>query len=245
MAFSILRSAIAMVAVFVALLIPSATALPNIRVLPLGDSITKGTGSTGLVGYRGPLRQQILKQGVKANMVGTLKNGNMVDGDHEGHSGKFLADINGYWQTPIKARPNVVLIHAGTNNMDKGIDLDIAADILADIVDGIFKVASDVTICVAPVIWANNAKMQANTDIFNPKVRSLIASRQKAGKHILEVPIDIKVDDLDDDKHPNDQGYEKMANAWLKAILQADQRGWLKTPIKMSPDDAPGTGLGA
>ncbi|KAF4998700.1 hypothetical protein FGRMN_3026 [Fusarium graminum] len=239
------RECVAVIAVLAALSVSPGTALPNIRVLPLGDSITKGTGSSGLVGYRGPLRQKLLAQGVKVNMVGTLKNGNMVDGHHEGHSGKFLADINGYWQKPITARPNVVLIHAGTNNMDKGIDLDIAADILADIVDGIFKVASDVTICLAPVIWANNAKMQANTDKFNPKIRSLIAARQKSGKHILEVSIDIKKADLSDAKHPNDDGYEKMAKAWLNAILQADKKGWLKTPIKMSPEDAPGTGLGA
>src|SRR4029450_1051118 len=108
-------------AALMAMSISPAVALPNIRVLPLGDSITKGTGSTGLVGYRLPLRQKILKQGVKVNMVGTLKNGNMVDGHHEGHSGKLLSDINGYWQTPMKAKPNVVLIHAGTNNMDRGI----------------------------------------------------------------------------------------------------------------------------
>ncbi|KLP07018.1 related to acetylxylan esterase [Fusarium fujikuroi] len=232
-------------AVLMATSISPAVALPNIRVLPLGDSITKGTGSTGLVGYRLLLRQKILKQGVKVNMVGTLKNGNMVDGHHEGHSGKMLADINGYWQKPIQARPNVVLIHAGTNNMDQGKDLDIAASILADIVDGIFKVAPDVTICLAPVIWANDKKMQANTDKFNPQVRSLISARQKKGKHILEVPIDIKKEDLGDSKHPNDDGYEKMANAWLKAILEADKKGWLKMPIKMSPEDAPGTGLGA
>ncbi|KAM0197294.1 hypothetical protein ACHAPA_004075 [Fusarium lateritium] len=240
-----LRKVLAMAAMLVTLSITPAAALPNIRVLPLGDSITKGTGSSGLVGYRGPLRQKLLKQGVKVNMVGTLKNGNMVDGHHEGHSGKLLSDINGYWQMPIKARPNVVLIHAGTNNMDLGKDLDIAASIMADIVDGIFKVAPDVTICLAPVIWANNAKMQANTDKFNPKIRSLIAARQKSGKHILEVPIDIKKADLGDAKHPNDDGYEKMADAWLKAILQADKKGWLKMPIKMSPEDAPGTGLGA
>ncbi|KAF4435846.1 hypothetical protein F53441_13423 [Fusarium austroafricanum] len=234
-----------MVAVFMVLTITPTIALPNIRVLPLGDSITKGTGSTGMVGYRLPLRQKILKQGVKVNMIGTLKNGNMVDGHHEGHSGKMLADINGYWQKPITARPNVVLIHAGTNNMDKEVDLDIAADIMADIVDGIFKMAPDVTICLAPVIWANDKRMQANTDKFNPKIRSLISARQKAGKHILEVPINIKKEDLGDSKHPNDDGYEKMANAWLKAILEADKKGWLKMPIKMSESDAPGTGLGA
>ncbi|KAM0231276.1 hypothetical protein ACHAPO_008658 [Fusarium lateritium] len=242
---STLRRFFALVVMLMALTFSPTTALPNIRVLPLGDSITKGTGSSGIVGYRLPLRQKILAKGVKVNMVGTLKNGNMVDAHHEGHSGKLISDINGYWQVPIKARPNVVLIHAGTNNMDRGIDLDIGADIMADIVDGIFKVAPDVTILLAPIIWANDATMQAKTDKFNPKLRALIAARQKAGKKILEVPIDIKKADLADSKHPNDAGYEKMANAWLKGILEADKKGWLKTPIPMKESDAPGTGLGA
>lgn len=227
-----------------ALILPSVSALPDLRVLPLGDSITKGSGSTGTVGYRGPLREKLRGEGISVDMIGTLKDGNMDDDNHEGHSGKYLAEINGWWQKPVKARPNVVLIHAGTNNMDKEVDLDIAIDLMTEIVDGIFKAAPDVTICLAPVIWANNPAMQANTDRFNPQVRNLIKDRQGAGKHILEVPTDITVSDLSDLKHPNNQGYEKMANAWLKAIKEADSRGWLKTPVKMSRSDAPGTGLG-
>ena len=45
-------------------------------------------------------------------------------------------------------------------------------------------------------------------------------------------------------KHPNDQGYEKMANAWLKAIQEADDRGFLQEPAEVSEQDAPGTGIG-
>ena len=223
-------------------------ALPNLRIMPLGDSITKGSGSTGIIGYRGPLRQKLLNLGmsdeISVDMVGSLRDGSMADNDHEGHSGRYLADINEYWKLSINAKPNLVLIHAGTNNMDKNRDLDIALDVMRSIIDGIFQAVQGVTILVAPVIWANNPAMQANTDHFNPQVEELIKLRQQQGKHILSVPIDITVADLSDDKHPNDKGYEKMANAWLKAILEADDRGWLKEPPKMSKDDAPGTGIG-
>ncbi|KAL4722684.1 hypothetical protein ACLX1H_010567 [Fusarium chlamydosporum] len=233
-----LQGVIALVLALVALMTPGVLALPDLH------SITKGSGSKGTVGYRGPLRKKLLGKGISVDMIGTLTDGNMDDNDHEGHSGKYLADINGWWQKPTKARPNVVLIHAGTNNMDKEVDLDIAIDIMTKMVDGIFKAAPDATVFIAPVIWANNPKMQANTDRFNPQIRALVNARQNSGKHILEVPMDITLSDLWDLKHPNDQGYEKMANAWLKAIIEADSRGWLKAPVKMTSTDAPGTGLG-
>lgn len=238
----------ALATVLLATFVPSAQALPNLRIMPLGDSITKGSGSTGIVGYRGPLRQKLLNLGlsqeITVDMVGSLRDGNMADDDHEGHSGKFLAQINEYWKLSIQARPNVILVHAGTNNMDKNIDLDIAVDLMASIIDGIFESAPDATVLVAPVIWANNPRMQANTDRFNPQVEALIESRQKQGKHILSVHIDITVGDLKDDKHPNDKGYNKMADAWLQSILEADLRGWLKEPVKRTRQDAPGTGIG-
>ncbi|KAF4999623.1 hypothetical protein FGRMN_2371 [Fusarium graminum] len=199
-------------------------ALPDLRIMPLGDSITKGSGSSGFIGYRGPLRQKLLDHSngdFGIDMVGSLTDGSMTDNNHEGHSGKYLADINGYWKLSIKARPNVVLIHAGTNNMDKNVDLDIALDIYRNIIDGIFKEVPDVTILAAPVIWANKPAMQANTDNFNPQLEALIKLRQSQGKSILSVLIDIN----------------------FNAILEADDRGFLQPPARVTDDDAPGTGI--
>ncbi|KAI8671681.1 SGNH-hydro domain-containing protein [Fusarium keratoplasticum] len=241
-------SAFALAMVLMANLLPLAAALPNLRIMPLGDSITKGSGSSGIVGYRGPLRRKLLSQGkddgITVDMIGSLTDGNMPDNNHEGHSGRYLDEINTYWKLSIKARPNLVLIHAGTNNMDKNRDLDIALDIYRNMIDGIFTEAPEVTILIAPIIWANKPAMQVNTDHFNPQLEALIKLRQQQGKRILPVPIDIGPGDLWDEKHPNDQGYEKMANAWLKAILEADSRGYLKKPVAMTDDDAPNTGIG-
>ncbi|SPO04540.1 uncharacterized protein DNG_07225 [Cephalotrichum gorgonifer] len=86
--------------------------------------------------------------------------------------------------------------------------------------------------------------MQARTDAFNKKLRAMIKEKQSGGKHTLEVPIEIGKDDLSDEKHPNDIGYALMAQAWYEAIMEADQKGWLKEPAKVDPAKAPGTGLG-
>lgn len=231
------------------LLLPLATALPHLRIMTLGDSITKGSGSTHLNGYRGYLRDKLVayasgESSWSIDMIGSLKHGNMADNDHEGHSGEFIREISTYVGRSIAARPNVVLIHAGTNNMDKEIDLDIAPDLYNSMLINIMNKAPEAVILVAPVIWANDERMNRNTDKFNADLRTIIRSKQNDGKRILEVPIEIGLSDLNDSKHPNNQGYNKMATAWYNAILEADERGWLRGPVRKAPSDAPCTGLG-
>jgi hypothetical protein len=83
--------------------------------------------------------------------------------------------------------------------------------------------------------------MQANTDAFNAKLAAIIKRKQGDGQQILSVPIDITAADLSDKKHPNGDGYAKMAEAWYKGIIDAHERGWIGDPAKV---DAPGMGLG-
>jgi hypothetical protein len=85
--------------------------------MPLGDSITKGSGSRDNNGYRNALRN-LLTPITQVDFIGTLAHGTMPDNSHEGHSGQFLGPIKEWAAAPIRARPNVVLVHAGTNNMD-------------------------------------------------------------------------------------------------------------------------------
>lgn len=242
-----LRGVVALAIVLASIILPAA-GIPDLRIMPLGDSITKGNGSGDRNGYRNRLRQKLLNQGVdkdiSVDMIGSQAHGSMTDNNHEGHSGKMLADINTYWKKSIKARPNVVLVHAGTNNMDLEVDLDTAPDLMEAIIDGLLENAPDSVVLIAPVIWANDARMQQNTDRFNGQLEALIKAKQLAGKHVLSIPIDITLADLNDKKHPNDRGYEKMANAWLKGILEADERSWLKTPTKVNAADLSNMGLG-
>lgn len=223
--------------------VATAQTLPNMRIMPLGDSITSGSGSSDNNGYRKRLRDKLLANGagVSVDMIGSRRNGSMPDNNHQGHSGEYLRGISTFWQQSIAARPNVVLVHAGTNNMDKEVDLDVAPALMEKLIDGVFGKAPDAVVLVAPIIWANDARMQANTDAFNKKLQVIISDRQGAGKHILSVPITITINDLKDTKHPDDGGYEKMAAAWYSGIVSANNRGWLKSPVSVS---ATGVGLG-
>ncbi|KAL4782642.1 SGNH hydrolase-type esterase domain-containing protein [Aspergillus varians] len=226
----------------------AAAGLPDLRIMPLGDSITKGNLSPQMNGYRQPLRQSLLSEQMGTNattdMIGSLQDGSMQDNDHEGHSGKYLADIREYLELSLPAKPNVVCVHAGSNNMDLEVDLDIADSLIESIIDRLFDGSPGVTVLVAPVIWANDTRMQANTDVFNDKLAVIIDRKQGGGEHILSVPIDITLGDLADKKHPNEEGYRKMAVAWYNAIVDAHGRGWIRAPAKVNADDLPGMGLG-
>lgn len=159
------------IVILAAPLLVAAEELPSLRIMPLGDSITKGNGSPDGNGYRETLREKLItaQEGTKSStdMIGSLQNGNMTDNDHEGHSGKCLADIREYLEFSLPAKPNIVLVHAGTNNMDLEEDLDKADILIESIIDRLFEGSPGVTVLVAPVIWANDPRMQANTDIFN------------------------------------------------------------------------------
>lgn len=50
-----------------------------LRILPLGASITWGTGSTTGNGYRKPLYDELKKNGFEVEMVGSKEHGNMKD----------------------------------------------------------------------------------------------------------------------------------------------------------------------
>ena len=65
---------------------------PTLRIMPLGDSITYGSGSTATAGYRGPLWTSLKNAGYEVDYVGT-QTGNQPTGiddfdpDHEGYPG--------------------------------------------------------------------------------------------------------------------------------------------------------------
>ena len=97
-----------------------------INIMPLGNSITKGSsGSTDKIGYRRSLYMLLTEAGYIVNFVGSLNGGipNDFDKDHEGHSGftsSQIADIV-YDYLEIQRLANnpvdIILLHIGTNDI--------------------------------------------------------------------------------------------------------------------------------
>ncbi|KAF1985598.1 carbohydrate esterase family 3 protein, partial [Aulographum hederae CBS 113979] len=208
----------------------------DLRIMALGDSITWGALSTTGNGWRGPLQKLLLQNGGTAgttvDFIGSLTHGNMADSDTEGHSGAFLADILPHVHPAIEARPNIVTIHAGTNDMDKNRDVWTAIKRLEAIVRAVATGAPDATIFLARIIPANDKAMQPRSDVYNNQITTLSKTLSREGLKIFLVDMSdlLTWHDLSDRKHPNDRGYAKMAQKWNGAIVEASRQGLLTAP---------------
>ncbi|KAF1989309.1 carbohydrate esterase family 3 protein [Aulographum hederae CBS 113979] len=193
----------------------------DLRILTLGDSITWGALSSTNIGWRGPLQKLLLAGGGTAgstvDFIGALHSGNMADSDTEGHSGSFLGEIVNWVSPAIKAHPNIVTIHAGTNDMDKDRDVSTAVDRLEAIVRAVNTGSPTATILLAMIIFANDPVMQARNNVYNDEITNLAQALKTEGMKI-------------------------MAQKWNDAILEAERLGYLTAPI--TPTQTTGTGLG-
>lgn len=88
----------------------------DLRILPLGDSITYGSGSTSGNGYR--LELQNLLVGNTVQYVGSQHSGSMANNSNEGHPGAVITQIAKFAKLGLNQLPNVVLLMAGTNDMN-------------------------------------------------------------------------------------------------------------------------------
>ena len=138
------------------LTILSSAAIAANRIMPLGDSITQGI-SSGVpdeafqVSYRKALYDKLKAAGYVVNdeiFVGTLFSGESVpdfDPDHDGHSG-WQADeiVNGKSGFPVDdkldqwldaEKPNIVLLHIGTNDISNNNENWMEVDDILDVID--------------------------------------------------------------------------------------------------------------
>ncbi|KAL8810813.1 MAG: hypothetical protein Q9200_002281 [Gallowayella weberi] len=125
------------------------------------------------------------------------------------------------------------MVHVGTYdlNSDPPIDPDHAPDRLAALIDQLLQDSPDAVILVAQIISAANPQTQLRIKEYNDAIPSVVTQRA-SDRHIAVVDFRdvLQASDYSDELHPNDRGYQKMADVWLKAIEEADSKGWIKAP---------------
>jgi len=134
----------------------------KLRILPTGDSITVGWLSDDHNGYREKLRQNLANNNNNYENVvfaGTERYGNMEDAYHAAWSGKTIQFINDHVDAALEQRPNLILLHAGTNDMNinlgvsvEGRDPSAAAERLGNLIDKMVQKCPDAVILVAVII---------------------------------------------------------------------------------------------
>jgi lysophospholipase L1-like esterase len=210
----------------------SAASDTPLRVMPLGDSITWGVGSSSGNGYRGPLWNELAADGHPLDFVGTVRNGPMSDPDNEGHSGYRINEIAALTDASLtRYRPNVVTLHIGTNDLVGASGPDAAIAELRSLVNRITAAAPDATVLVASLVVSTNSSEERWRGTYNQAIRGIVSDAQGAGRHVAFVDMSgLTTADLADPLHPNDAGYQKMADAFHRGVQSADSAGWLKNP---------------
>ncbi|MGC0315770.1 SGNH/GDSL hydrolase family protein [Kitasatospora acidiphila] len=214
----------------------AATATPKVvKVMPLGDSITLGIGSSTDAGYRLPLwRMTTTQSRYTVQFVGSQHDGDFPQPWHEGHGGWKIDDIAAHIDGWLAAQsPDVVLLHIGINDLDSGTDKEHAPDRLAALVDRIFTDRPGVDLILQGLLPTTQG-LQDQIQQYNLRAENLAPAEEDAGRHFhyIEAP-QLTPNEFHDRLHPNDLGYTRMADAYFQA-LNADV-GNAQLPLKACP----------
>ena len=193
---------------------------PPIRIMPVGDSITDGSPVGG--GYRAPLYAALTAAGYNVDYVGTqtINPGTLPEINHEGHSGWTIGGIDGGilgWFNVI-ADPDVILLHIGTN--DSG-DLSTAVARYDALVSKMATARPFAHIIATTLMKRDGSGYTNITNLFNPYIPNLVTNQATVLGHrvtFLDMHAYLELSDMADGLHPNQTGYNKMADAWFTAI---------------------------
>jgi len=199
-----------------------------VKIMPLGDSITRGKYSPSggpYYGYRKPLYLDLIDGGYNVDFVGSLTEGDFADPDHEGHGsyGDYqVADSVYEW---LEWNPaDIILLHIGTNY------LDTSPNDVEDILDEVDRYESDYNIEIT-VVLARIIKLigqEGTVKSFNDNVQAMAQDRidnpnnpaypDKIVIVDMENALNYPNDLCGDGVHPNTTGHEKMAEVWYDAL---------------------------
>jgi lysophospholipase L1-like esterase len=196
----------------------------SLRILPLGDSITWGyINGGGSNGYRERLLADLKSSGYTVDFVGTQKSGTMADKDNEGYPGYTISQIRGVASKGLALRPNVVLLHAGTNDLNRGNPASEpdseAPKRLGLLLDDVLKAVPNAVVIVAKIIPAKRSSLAATIRTFNNALPAVVAERVKKGSKVSIVDMNVlTTNELSDDLHPSVAGYSRMGDIWNAGI---------------------------
>ncbi|GAA3351235.1 hypothetical protein GCM10020358_80190 [Amorphoplanes nipponensis] len=229
---------------------PARSAAAPVRIMPLGDSITAGPGC-----WRAVLWHRLQTAGqTGVDFVGGVSDGGgcnpgySYDTDHEGHGGYSATGIAANDQLPpwlAAARPDVVMMHLGTNDMWGGY-LPLADKLAAftKLVGQMRANNPDMKIIVAQIIpmsAAACATCPADVVALNNAIPGWAAGLTTARSPIVVADLwtgyDAVADNVDG-VHPNSTGFQKMADRWYPVLTNV-LAGTAPTPPTTSPTTPP------
>ncbi len=220
--------------------VPLVPCTGTIRIMPLGDSITRGSSSgvddvTLQISYRKALYDSLVTSGYSIDFVGSLTNGENVpdfDPNHEGHAGWTDSQIaqniynngGGNWLGALGTNwPHIILLHIGTNVLDTS-PADVET-ILNEIDEYELTTGNQITVVLARIIDMVPNSVPLHT--FNNNVQAMAEARTADDIVIVDMEDGAGLTyalqptgDFFDGLHPVASGYTKMAAEWKSALDQ-------------------------
>ena len=159
----------------------------------------------------------------------------MFDPDNEGYYGNRIDQIAGLINGELSLyQPNVVLLDIGINDLGQNYQVSTAPSRLVSLIDQIIAADPNVTVLVAQLIPNSTAWVETDVQNFNSQIPGIVQARVNAGKHVSMVSMSsLTTADLSDGLHPNDGGYQKMADNFDAGVKQVISQGWV-APISFA-----------
>jgi lysophospholipase L1-like esterase len=200
--------------------VPPAAGRP-VAIMPLGDSITAGWPDMGYGGYRHRLGALLAHDGYAVRFVGSQRSGRVIpDPANEGHLGWTIPELKAgidsrHWLETY--RPDIVLLHIGTNDLDTGGAGAAPANLSALLADMLARLP-DAHVIVAEIIPFQTGP-DAAYDAYVAAIPGIVA-RDGPRVSLVDMRAILTAGDYADKLHPTTRGYDKMAGAWDTAIRQ-------------------------
>jgi lysophospholipase L1-like esterase len=242
---------------FVAALFTVVIAMPAqgqsaLKVMPLGDSITRGSNAAGAVpgGYRKQLGARITGAGRSLDFVGNRSDNPAVgmDPHHNGRDGWRTDQVLGALTNDLKANPEVVVMHLGTNDLLQAVPTSTVITNMTTLIQRITSHSSSPRLYVAtiiPILQDRNGKTRSQWTIivndYNSQVRQLVQQQAGLGRKVNLVDMAAELDFTigtastnfyhpTDGTHPNQNGYNKMGDFWFDALQAGGSIGTTPPP---------------
>jgi len=229
-----------------------------LEIMALGDSITRGedakTSKNKQNGYRDDLARRLKGAGIKFDFVGSLRNGNGFDNNHEGHGGwkikQLAGSVNG-WLNSYK--PEIILLQIGTNDMGfSKVGVKDAIGQLGGLIDKIVSKRPAAQLIVSSIAPTNPSRFNNKSIVsnfksrvqdFNRRIPGLVNSKASQGKSVSFVnaggSLNANRDLSGDGFHPNSGGYSRMANSLYGAISKVAKKSTNRSQTLAVSADAP------
>jgi lysophospholipase L1-like esterase len=193
--------------------------------MPLGDSITQGF--TGQNSYRRLLWFDLKNAGYNVDFVGSIRWTTQgitpptpdFDLDNEGHGGWTSQQIlDNVSQFASENRPDVVLLHIGTNDLNMDTPPQQTINNISGIIQKLRNQNQNVKVLLGQIIPDGNPDRSPPLNVLIPGLATQLSTNQSPVIVVDQYTGFNNSSDTLDTYHPNDTGEWKMANRWFETL---------------------------